>query len=109
MKGACEPNFYERVYAITKRIPQGRVSAYSAIAAALGAPRAARAVGYALMHLPFERTKDVPWHRVIAKKGTISLGGAFERPAEQKRLLIREGVTFDAEGRIDQTFFWSPV
>ena len=41
-------NFFEKVYAVAKRIPFGRVTSYGAIANYLGAARSARMVGYAM-------------------------------------------------------------
>ena len=42
-------------------IPRGRVATYGQIAALLGWPRAARAVGDAMRHCP----DGLPWHRVV--------------------------------------------
>ncbi|MCB0032151.1 MAG: MGMT family protein, partial [Anaerolineales bacterium] len=41
-------SFYEKVYYVVRRIPAGKVTSYGRIAEMLSAPRAARAVGYAL-------------------------------------------------------------
>ena len=43
-----EPSNYEKIYAVVKRIPKGRVATYGQIAAIAGIPRHARQVGYAL-------------------------------------------------------------
>jgi methylated-DNA-protein-cysteine methyltransferase related protein len=43
-----KPSFYQKVYAIVAKIPFGKVTTYGAIANKLGAPQAARMVGYAL-------------------------------------------------------------
>lgn len=40
--------FSEKVYVLTRRISRGKVATYGGVAAALGVPRAARAVGNAL-------------------------------------------------------------
>lgn len=50
--------FYDRVYTFVRGVPRGRVVTYGQVALELGAPAAARAVGYALHHLP--GTTDVP-------------------------------------------------
>jgi methylated-DNA-[protein]-cysteine S-methyltransferase len=60
-----------RVLEATRRIPFGGVASYGEIASAIGAPRAARAVGSALGRNPVWIL--VPCHRVIAADG--SLGG----------------------------------
>lgn len=90
--------FYEEVYALVGRIPAGRVMTYGQVALELGAPAAARAVGYALAWLPLD--SDVPWWRVINARGEISLRGRAEGAELQRALLEREGVEFSAEGRV---------
>jgi len=64
--------FHRRVYEITRAIPPGRTLTYGEVAARLGEPGAARAVGQALGHNPF--APIVPCHRVLAA-GTG--GGGF--------------------------------
>lgn len=62
-------------------------------------PRGARQVGYALHAL--DDAGDVPWHRVVGADGRVKARGV-SGPAElQRALLEREGVRFDASGRID--------
>lgn len=58
------PAFHQRVYEITRAIPPGRTMTYGEVAARLGEPGAARAVGQALGHNPFAPV--VPCHRVLA-------------------------------------------
>ena len=98
-------SFYDDVYAATRLVPPGRVTTYGAIAAIAGRPMAARAVGYALRVLP--RDRGVPWHRVINKKGTISLKDRDPRETDlQRHLLEREGVVFE-DDRVDfRRFGW---
>lgn len=100
-------NFYEAVYAVVREIPRGRVMTYGQIAVILGAPRAARAVGYALR--ASGREEDVPWQRVINGKGMISARTEVERPMLQRILLEAEGVAFDEYERVDLTRYrWEP-
>jgi methylated-DNA-protein-cysteine methyltransferase-like protein len=96
--GAPEGNFYHAVWQIVRLVPRGRVVTYGQIATWLGSPRAARAVGYALLHATDPK---LPWHRVINARGQISVGGRLHRPEEQQQRLRRERVRFDAAGRID--------
>lgn len=58
------PAFNQRVYEITRAIPPGRTLTYGEVAARLGEPGAARAVGQALGNNPFAPV--VPCHRVLA-------------------------------------------
>ena len=80
-------------------MPRGRVVTYGQVAVALGAPAAARAVGYALRALPPDT--DVPWWRVINAKGGISLRGRGHGADLQRELLEGEGVAFGADDTID--------
>ncbi len=93
------PGFYERVYALVKRVPRGRVTTYGDLAVALGLRSASRHVGFALAALPRERD-DVPWHRVINSQGRLSsrVGGAPSGRQEQR--LEAEGIEVSATGRV---------
>lgn len=98
--------FTEAVYRTVRAVPRGRVVSYGAVAAILGRPRAARAVGTALWNLP--DGSDVPWWRVINRNGEISIKGVLHGPRVQRALLEGEGVRFDRHGRVDwQRFGWS--
>ncbi len=88
-------SFYERVYALVSQVPAGKVVTYGQVAALLGSPRAARAVGYALRYLP--RGSGVPWHRVINHQGHISPRFPSESPLLQRQLLEQEGIVFTTE------------
>lgn len=92
------PGFHARVYATVRQVPAGHVTTYGDVAAALGSPRVARHVGWALAALT---EGDVPWHRVINATGRISARGDLVRAAEQRRRLEDEGVVFDDRGRVD--------
>ena len=94
-----ENRFFARVYALVRRIPPGRVATYGELAALLGVPRGARAVGWALRVLPESRAGRTPWHRVVGAGGRIS-PRAGAGPQVQRRRLRAEGVRF-VEGRVD--------
>lgn len=83
------PLFHRRVYEAARRIPPGQTLTYGAIAAAIGEPGAARAVGQALGRNPFAII--VPCHRVLAaggRPGGFSAGGGVDT---KLRLLAIEG------------------
>lgn len=101
------PTFARAVYALVRQIPRGRVATYGQVAAILGHPRAARAVGTALSHLPARLGQTVPWQRVINAAGHISHRGDVLRPDLQRHILEREGVVF-RRGRVDLTRFRWP-
>ncbi|MEN6478704.1 MAG: methylated-DNA--[protein]-cysteine S-methyltransferase [Anaerolineales bacterium] len=89
--------FFERVYALVRQVPAGRVVTYGQVARALGSPGAARTVGWAMRVCP----ADVPWHRVVNGQGAVSARGRLVGAAVQRALLEEEGVEFDHRGRID--------
>lgn len=101
MSVAAQPGLspsYRRIYAVVRRIPRGRVATYGQVAVLAGLGGHARQVGYAMHALP--KGSSVPWHRVINARGEIS---RRRRPGEelsQRMLLEREGVRFDARGRV---------
>ena len=99
---------HQRIHAVVRRVPAGRVTTYGDVAALAGMPRQARLVGYALHALP--RHTAVPWHRVVNASGGISVGRA--RPGgeiEQRRRLEAEGVAFGASGKVDlKQYRWTP-
>jgi methylated-DNA-protein-cysteine methyltransferase-like protein len=82
--------FYERVWALVRKIPRGRVMTYGEVAVRLGHPGAARAVGWALRALSEQGTHRVPWHRVVGRGPRISLPGRAGRL--QRARLRAEGV-----------------
>lgn len=88
--------FGRAVSALVRRVPPGRVVTYGQVAALLGAPRAARAVGQAMRHCAL----GVPWHRVVNGQGGISHRGNFGGMVSQRLLLEGEGVRF-VGGRVD--------
>jgi methylated-DNA-protein-cysteine methyltransferase-like protein len=88
-----------------RSIPHGNVASYGAVAAVVGQPRAARAVGRALCTL--DDDVEVPWWRVINRNGEISIKCTTHGPALQRALLRGEGVRFDAKGRVSwERFGW---
>lgn len=94
--------FADRVFAVVKQIPPGKVATYGQIARIIGAPRSARYVGYALRANP-EPGADhasIPCHRVVFKDGRMATGFAFGGPNVQQEMLEEEGVVFDDEGRV---------
>ena len=94
-------NFYEQVYAVVRQIPTGKVTSYGRISNMLGAPNAARAVGYALRALKDKHDDsnyaDVPWQRVINSKGRISIVNREYGAQLQADLLREEGVEVSDE------------
>lgn len=82
--------FAERVTEAVAGLDPGEVVSYGEIAAQVGSPGAARAVGNVLA-----ASEDLPWWRVVAANGRLAPG----KEREQARLLRSEGVTVTA-GRV---------
>lgn len=79
--------FDQRVAAMVRLIPAGRVASYGRIAEWIGEPAAARAVGGALAR----SLEDLPAHRIVTASGRLAPG--WER--EQRELLRAENVRVD--------------
>ena len=100
--------FPERVYEIVAQIPPGRATTYGAIARALGNPRGAREVGWALNGVP--EGSQLPCHRVVDREGNLSGGWAFGHPEVMASRLADEGVPFLEQYRVDLSIcFWDPA
>jgi len=87
-------SFYEQVYELVGQIPEGKVVSYGQIAHALGRPRGAQAVGWAMRYCP----EGLPWQRVVKADGAVTGG---EYAALRRQLLESEGVAFTLCGRVD--------
>ena len=93
---------FEKIYALTRRIPAGRVASYGQLARAALLPRGARTVGFAMAAC---RDASVPCHRVVDRMGgTKAAFDVLDRDV-QRRLLEAEGVGFLPDGRVDMVHF----
>jgi methylated-DNA-protein-cysteine methyltransferase-like protein len=101
-------SFPQRVYQVVRRIPRGRVTTYGRIAGALGSPRSARMVGWALNGTP--HSVDIPAHRVVNRNGQLSGAHHFGGPDVMYNLLADEGVGFIDEITVDlAAHLWDPA
>ena len=92
---------YDRIYAIVRQIPPGRVTTYGRVAELAGLAGKARLVGYALFKIATDDA-EIPWQRVINAKGEISHSALREGSDYlQRALLEAEGITFDDRGKIN--------
>ena len=92
-------SFTEKVYKVVQEIPAGRVATYGQVAALMGYPNAARAVGNALHKNP--DSSVTPCHRVVNAKGKLAENFAFDGPMEQKVRLEAEGVEVGSDFCVD--------
>jgi methylated-DNA-protein-cysteine methyltransferase related protein len=100
------PTAYEKIYAVVRRIPAGKVATYGQVAAVAGLAGKARLVGYALFKVQI--AGDIPWQRVVNARGEISYSPARDGADHiQKNLLEQEGVEFNKQGKINlQLYRW---
>ena len=100
-------NFFERVYAVARQIPYGKVTSYGAIAKALGTARSARMVGWAMN--ASHNLDDVPAHRVVNRNGLLTGKFHFEGTNLMQQLLESEGIEV-VENQIIHfdKHFWEP-
>lgn len=104
-----DQGFFDLVYEVARLIPEGRVTSYGAIAAAIGSPGAARMVGWALNNLG-PRLDDVPAHRVVNRNGMLTGKHAFRSGASMEELLRREGIeVVDDKVQRFEMLFWDPI
>lgn len=95
----AERSSYQRIYAVVRRIPPGRVASYGQVAKLAGLPGHARQVGYAMSALPYG--SSIPWQRVINAQGRVSRRRVPGSELTQRMLLEREGVRLGPSGRVD--------
>ncbi len=99
--------FVNRVFAVVRQIPFGRVTTYGRIAHYVGAGRSARMVGYALRNCPDDVSENA--HRVVNRIGVLTGGWSWGHPAIMRGLLEDEGVTFIDEYQVDlERHLWDP-
>jgi len=103
-----QKNFYENVFAITCKIPYGKITSYGAIAKFLGSPQSARMVGWALnksgLHVP-----PVPAHRVVNRNGLLTGKNHFANTNTMIELLVSEGIMVKDNKIINfEECFWQP-
>lgn len=96
---SMQRTFFERVYRVVKQIPKGKVATYGQIAYAIGAPRCARQVGFALHVNP--QPGIIPCHRVVNRSGRLAPAFAFGGEQVQAQLLREEGVEVDENFTVD--------
>ncbi len=76
--------FQQKAWVILQQIPYGQIMTYGQQAAAMGSPRASRAVGAANGKNPLPIL--IPCHRVIAADGTL---GGYSCGLERKAFLLQ--------------------
>lgn len=97
----------EALYLVLAQVPAGKVVSYGQLAELAGLGRAARWVGRTLSQLPEGTT--LPWHRVIAAGGRLSLAAGSVSGNEQRARLRAEGILVHND-RVDiRRHGWRPM
>ena len=105
---ADKDSFFEKVYKVTRQIPEGRVTSYGAIANYLGMKRSARMVGWAMNACA--NRDDVPAHRVVNRKGLLTGKFHFKGTNLMQQLLENEGLEVRDNQVVDfEGHFWDPA
>jgi methylated-DNA-protein-cysteine methyltransferase-like protein len=105
---AEEKGFFERVYAVVRQVPYGRVTSYGAIARYLGTGGSARMVGWAMNNA--HSMDDIPAHRVVNRNGLLTGKHHFPGTTLMQQLLENEGIVVLNDQVIDfQERFWDPA
>ncbi len=103
-----DSSFFDRVYALARQIPYGKVTSYGAIAKALGSGRSARMVGWAMN--ASHNIDDIPAHRVVNKNGLLTGKMHFDGTNLMQQLLENEGIEVVNNQIVNfEKHFWSPV
>jgi O-6-methylguanine DNA methyltransferase len=76
-------SFTEKVLAVVKKIPKGKMMTYTEVAKRAGSLGASRAVG-SILKKNFD--PSIPCHRVIRSDGSL---GQYNRGAEEKERKLR--------------------
>lgn len=102
-------DIYDKIYAVVKQIPYGRVTSYGAIAEYLGAKGGARIVGWA-MNKSHSSDESIPAHRVVNRNGLLTGKHHFPGENMMQQLLENEGITI-TDNQIENfhKHFWSPI
>ncbi len=102
-----EKDYFKSVYSVVKKIPNGRVTTYGAIANYLGSSKSARIVGWAMnkSHI----YQEIPAHRVVNRVGLLTGKHHFFGTNLMRQLLENEGIKIEKDRIIDfKSFFWDP-
>ena len=100
-------DFFDKVYAVVKKIPYGKVTTYGCIAEYCGIRSASRTVGWALNSAG---ASGLPCHRVVNRYGALTGKIHFGSPDLMEDLLRSEGITFNKDGCVNMDkHLWKPV
>jgi len=91
-----------QVFTLARQVPAGRVLSYGALGARCEPPIS----GYVCGRIMNNVGDDVPWWRIVAKDGSLPIAKRNPNLAlRQRELLEQEGVKFDADNRVLESYF----
>lgn len=91
-----------QVFALARQVPVGRVLSYGALGARCEPPIS----GYVCGRIMNNVGDDVPWWRIVAKDGSLPIAKRNPNLAlRQRELLEQEGIQFDEENRVLESYF----
>lgn len=90
---------FEKIYAVVRKIPKGKVATYGQVAAAAGNPYWSQVVGYALHANPDPAT--IKCHRVVNRFGGLSPAFAFGGIHAHAELLRKDGIVVREDMTVD--------
>ncbi len=102
MEREVEPGFKDRVEAVVRQIPRGRVMTYGQLAALCGNARAARIVG-GVAHFG---DPSLPWQRVVNKQGGLAAGYPGGRSGHRQVLEGEGVVVVDDKVDVAELLWW---
>lgn len=101
-------SFFQKVYAVVRKVPAGRVTTYGAIAAFLGSRGSSRMVGWAMNHA-HKADPTIPAHRVVNRLGTLTGKHHFGSSTMMQQLLENEDIKVVNDKVVDfHKLFWDP-
>ncbi|OIN13116.1 MGMT family protein [Oceanisphaera psychrotolerans] len=100
-----KPDHHRHVLNLLALVPPGQVVSYGQLADLAGLPGRARLVGRILRT---EDTSALPWHRVVAADGRISLPAGSDGWLEQRYRLQAEGVLLQGNRVAMEQHRWRP-
>ena len=105
---AKNSELYQRIYEVVRSIPEGRISSYGDIAAAIGTNGGARLIEGAL-NASHTAPEEVPAHRVVNRLGMLSGKHHFPTPNAMQEQLEAEGIKVENDQVLNfEKLRWRP-
>ncbi|GAA3706067.1 MGMT family protein [Oceanisphaera sediminis] len=104
-RSSNRPAHSHKVLTLLALVPPGQVVSYGQLADLAGLPGRARLVGRILR---IEDTAMLPWHRVLAANGRISLPKGSDGWHEQRQRLQAEGILLKGDRVSMAQYRWRP-